>query len=170
MPLWVWRISHGDEVLESGLFRSVSLDPSRSLLDILQENGLLLCVSKEKTDLLQGTLDLLMERVRDQRGSRWLEDFVHDVRFGIRMLWKQPGFAAGVVLTLALGIGANTTIFSVVNVLLLRPLPYHDPDRLVRIASIIPKLGVWDSRSSDLNVLDWQERNTVFELIALRCE
>jgi putative ABC transport system permease protein len=70
-----------------------------------------------------------------------IEEFTRDVRFGWRMLRKNPGFSAGAELTLALGIGANTAIFGVVNAVLLRPLPYRDPDRLVRIASINPNLG-----------------------------
>ena len=91
---------------------------------------------------------------------------MNDLRFAYRQLLKNPGFTAVAVFTLALGIGANTAIFSVVNAVLLRPLPYHDPDRLVRIASVNPSLGVTDSRSSGLNVFDWQQRSTLFESIA----
>jgi len=89
-----------------------------------------------------------------------------DFRFAFRQLLKNPGFTAVAVLTLALGIGANTAIFSMVNAVLLRPLPYRDPDRLVRIASVNPGLGVTDSRSSGLNVVDWQRESTSFETIA----
>ena len=89
-----------------------------------------------------------------------------DFKFAFRQLLKNPGFTAVAVLTLALGIGANTAIFSVVNAVLLRPLPYREPDRLVRIASVNPTLGVKDSRSSGLNVLDWQRQSTTFESIA----
>ena len=89
-----------------------------------------------------------------------------DLKFAFRQLLKNPGFTAVAVLTLALGIGANTAIFSVVNAVLLRPLPYREPGRLVRIASVNPSLGVVDSRSSGLNVLDWQRQSTSFESIA----
>src|SRR3989475_1014658 len=91
---------------------------------------------------------------------------MNDLKFAFRQLLKNPGFTAVAALTLALGIGANTAIFSVVNAVLLRPLPYRDPDRLVRIASINPNLGLAGSRSSGLNVLDWQRQSTSFESIA----
>src|SRR5439155_10587399 len=95
-----------------------------------------------------------------------MADLWQDLRYGVRMLRKNPGFTAVAVITLALGIGINTAIFSVVNAMLLRPLPYRDPERIVRIASINPSLGVVDSRSSGLNVLDWQRQSTLFESIA----
>ena len=72
--------------------------------------------------------------------SRWLEQFARDVRFGVRTLRKNPGFAMVAVATLALGIGANTAIFSVVESVVLAPLPYPQPDRLVMVSESRPNL------------------------------
>ena len=89
-----------------------------------------------------GGIEPAREAVRDRRGLRPLDTLARDVRYAIRLLARAPGFSAAVLLTLALGIGANAAIFSLVDGVLLRPLPYHAPDRLVAIWEQLPPPAV----------------------------
>jgi putative ABC transport system permease protein len=93
-------------------------------------------------------------------------DIWQDIRFGVRMMRKRPGFTFIAVLTLALGIGANTAIFSLVNAVLLRPLPYADPDRLVTMVKAYPQKGLdsWGLSQSDFAM--YRDQNHVFEKMA----
>ena len=95
-----------------------------------------------------------------------METFWQDLRYGIRMLVKSPGFTAVTVLTLALGIGANTAIFSVVNAVILRPLPFPEPDRLVAVTESNRQRGEQHSAISYPDLLDWKTQNRVFEGVA----
>jgi hypothetical protein len=83
-----------------------------------------------------GHVESMREAHRDQRSARWIEHLVKDVRFGVASLLRRPGFTLAAVSVLALGIGANAAMFSVVDAVLLRPLPFPQPDRLVRVAEI----------------------------------
>ncbi len=93
-----------------------------------------------------------------------------DLRYGVRMLVKSPGFTFVAITALALGIGANTAIFSVVNSVLLRPLPFADSEQLIRIYSTDVKKGRIDHPTSFLNFKDWQKENHMFESMAAYAE
>jgi hypothetical protein len=85
-----------------------------------------------------GPMEKHKEEARDARGITWFDELTQDLRYGARTLRKNPGFATLAVLTLGLGIGANTAIFSVINGVLLKPLPYDNGDRLVLIEQSAP--------------------------------
>jgi putative ABC transport system permease protein len=120
---------------------------------------------RHKLDLLRRSLGAFVDALLLQP-KRLEDEMFQDLRLGVRMLSKQPGFTIIAVLTLALGIGANITIFSVVNAVLLRPLPYPDADRLVVLWSEAPAQNIRERASAYANVADWREQNKSFEDIA----
>src|ERR1700756_4046086 len=98
-----------------------------------------------------------------------MRNWITDLRYGVRALRRSPGFALGAILVLALGIGANTAIFSVVNAALLRPLPYEDSARLMQVWHVPPAKsfpGLTFFSVSPANYLDWQRQSTSFEFMA----
>src|SRR5579859_5930976 len=111
-----------------------------------------------------GGVEQIKEKYRDRRGLPWLEDLLRDIRFSLRMLRKNLGFTLVAVLTLSLGIGGNTAIFSVVDQLLLRPLPYPNGEQLLTIYES------WSGENrndvSPANWLDWQRENRTLQGLA----
>src|SRR5262245_12763941 len=93
-----------------------------------------------------------------------MRTFWQDLRYGLRMLLKNPGFTTIAALTLALGIGANTAIFSVINAILLRPLPYAAPERLMMVWESFP--GSLENPVMPSNFADWRAQNRVFTYMA----
>src|SRR5205807_4237641 len=112
-----------------------------------------------------GGVEQLKEKVREARAGYYLESLFRDIRYGSRMLLKNPGFTAVVVLTLALGIGATTAIFSVVDATLLEPLPYPQPEQLVSIQDNLPGIGAQDVGFSEP---EWEnlQHSGIFEYVS----
>ena len=105
------------------------------------------------------------EECRDTRGVSFIEHAMQDLRFGMRVLRKSPGFAFAVVATLALGIGATTAVFSVVYGVALRPLPYAQPEQLVLVSTLAGNSSRISAGAT--NYRDWRAENSVFQEIGL---
>jgi putative ABC transport system permease protein len=111
-----------------------------------------------------GSMNRFKEEIRDARGMTLMDDLWRDVRLAVRALLRTPGFTAIALLTFALGIGANTAIFSLVNAVLLRPLPYPNADRIVRVFESL-KDNPEPSAVSYMNWRDWQQQSTSFDAL-----
>jgi predicted permease len=122
--------------------------------------------ARRQAVLKLGGVEQTKESYRDYRGLPWLDTFAQDVRFGLRMLRKNPGFTAVAVLTLALGIGATTAIFSLVDATLLHPLSYPHPEELVRIEDDLPGAGATDA---GVSIPEWKDlqRSGIFQYVVL---
>jgi len=169
MPL----LARGSSVMRN-LFRRERVDQDldeeiRSYLAALVEEkvaaGMPLAAARRAAAIEVGGVEQVKERVRQARAGALLESLLQDLRYGLRTLAKNPGFTAAAVLTLGLGIGANTAIFSVVDGVLLSPLAGRDPDRLVML---------WESTQNTPQIpvsypdyLDWRQRARSFEDIAV---
>src|SRR5882724_5934355 len=108
-----------------------------------------------------GPVTQLVEESRDARGVMWIANGWQDMRYGVRLMTRAPGLAAAAILTVALGIGATTAMFSVVYGVVLQPLPYREPDRLVNLFNTAPSRGLPRSGVAMANVFDWKARNHV---------
>ena len=106
-----------------------------------RRRGLNSAASARAARLKAGGASQALDALRDQRGLPWLDDLTRDVRHGLRTLRRSPGFTTVALVTLALGIGANTAIFSIVNGVILRPLVYPKPEQLMRLTTQFPSAG-----------------------------
>src|SRR5580704_5833916 len=141
----------------------------RGYVELLAEeklrNGMKPGEAQRAARLELGGIEQVKEDVREARAGAWLDSLLQDLRYGARMLRKDPGFTAIALLTLALGIGANTAIFSVVNAVLLRPLPYSNPQQLIVIKESSQRVGVHSSSYPDF--LDWRTQSKTISQMAL---
>ena len=112
-----------------------------------------------------GGMEKFKEECRDVRGGTLIESFVRDAHYGIRILFRNPGFTVVAVLTLALGIGANTAIFSVIYGVLMRPLPYKDGNQLVIVHQQAPLAHILNVPFSVKEVLDYREQNQTLDAV-----
>ena len=122
--------------------------------------------AKRAARMRLGGLTQLRETNRELQGLPLIETFLQDARYALRMLGKSPGFTAVAVLTLALGIGANTAIFSVVYAVVLKPLPYVNSEQLFNVFEVQPQQGVTGTGWSYLNFRELREQNSVFSEMA----
>jgi predicted permease len=111
-------------------------------------------------------IEIRKEECRDMRRLNIVDNFIQDLRYALRSLRKNPGFAALAVLVSALGIGANTAVFSVVNAVLLKPLPFHDPDHVVTLTSVWRNSGKRLSLVTLPDFIDWRANSTAFSCMA----
>ena len=137
------------------------------LAERLEREGLSSAEAAREAQRRLGNFATLRDSGYDVRGGGWIEAIVRDVRYGLRVLWARPGFALTAIVTLALGIGANTAIFSVASGLLLRPLPYPGGDRLAMIWMDNARINLREDWHSFPNVEDYRTQSTTFEHVAV---
>jgi predicted permease len=112
-----------------------------------------------------GGIEQMKEDHRDQRSVRWVENLLRDVRYGMASLARDPGFAAVTIGLLALGIGANTAMFSIVDAVLLKPLPFPEPERMVRLWET--PTPTQHNNTTTLTFLDWKGQSDIFDALSM---
>jgi putative ABC transport system permease protein len=155
---WRWRRPNREADLDRELRSHLELEAQEQ-----QENGALLSEARWAARRTLGNWTRTKEATREMWKYASLERVIRDLRYGARLFRRSPDFSIVAILTLALGIGANTAIFSVVNAVLLKPLPYSEPDRLVHIwEGKVDEAGL-KNVVEPFNFLDWRDRNRSFD-------
>ena len=167
MPLWP-RIASFWRTVTRGRRLDADLDAElRSYIDEITSRKVAAGIdpvdARRQALMEAGGLDRVKEEVRDIRIGRLAEETIRDIAYAWRMLRKAPGFAAAAIVTLALGVGANTAIFSVVHALLIAPMPYTDPDRLVFVWADQAAEGYPRAPLSGPELTDLDTRSSLFE-------
>jgi predicted permease len=164
-----WQRLRGREKMEAQLDKEMRFHLDQHIAELIAQ-GHSPADARRQARLALGGPEQVKEKCRDARGTRWLEDLVHDFRFALRMLRKNPGFAAVALLTLALGTGATTVMFTVVNGVLLRPLPYPDPAKLLTLMERTDQANRWGNLWSFTypNFLDCQRETRSLDMAASR--
>src|ERR1700733_9157196 len=154
-----WRIHNRDADLDRELHSDLELEEEEQ-----RERGLSGDEARYAAHRAFGNATLIKEHTREAWGVVPFETFLQDLRYGVRQLWRSPGFAITAVLTLAIGIGANLAIFGIIDSVLLRPLAYPEPDRIVQLEKVTPAASSY-SASIPL-FLVWSGHYDVLQSIA----
>jgi predicted permease len=144
--------------MEEQLDKEMRFHPEQHANDLIA-SGVSPAEARRRARMALGGPEQVKEECRDARGTRWLEDIWQDLRYASRTLRQHPAFAAVAILTLALGIGASTVMFTVVNGVLLRPLPYPEPDKLVTVHGHTSSKLYGDQRVAYLDFLDFKRES-----------
>src|SRR5579884_4037545 len=164
MTWWsrVWRRNK----LEQDLGRELEFHIAERL-SALKNSGMSEGEARRQVRQEFGGIEQVKEECRDARGTRWLDDLSQDALYALRTFRQKPGFVAVALLTIALGIGATTVMFTVLDGVLLKPLPYREPERLVSVYEQVENSGRW--AFAYFNFLDCQrESRTLGQMAALR--